>query len=208
MNATSQRAAAKVKRVSRIFLAALAAGILTPALAAEAPSDGGSALVDVRVLSGVDSDGDGLTDSVEKTLGTDPRNVDTDGDGLPDSYEVWNALDPLNFSDGEADGDGDGLTNREEFEAGTLPFMADSDGDLFWDSFELRRGTDPLSAASFPVASTRTDINCDGRTDAQDVQMCINAVLGHPVPVPANVNKVAGVDAADVQAVINAALGY
>lgn len=208
MNATSQRAAAQVKRVSRIFLAALAAGILTPALAAEAPSDGGSALVDVRVLSGVDSDGDGLTDSVEKTLGTDPRNVDTDGDGLPDSYEVWNALDPLNFSDASADVDNDGLSNIEEFDFGSLPFVADSDEDKFWDGFEVDWGTDPTAADSFPVGSRREDVNCDHSVDAIDIQMTVNAILGIETPVPTDINNSSGTDATDLQMLVNVVIGF
>ena len=35
-----------------------------------------------------DRDGDGLTNEVEKRLGTDPNNPDTDGDGLLDGWEV------------------------------------------------------------------------------------------------------------------------
>jgi len=35
-----------------------------------------------------DSDGDGLSDSRERRLGTDPRDSDTDGDGLLDGWEV------------------------------------------------------------------------------------------------------------------------
>lgn len=35
-----------------------------------------------------DSDGDGLTDSEELLLGTNPFNPDTDGDGLSDGQEV------------------------------------------------------------------------------------------------------------------------
>jgi hypothetical protein len=35
-----------------------------------------------------DTDGDGLTDDVERALGTDPRSVDTDGDGVPDASDA------------------------------------------------------------------------------------------------------------------------
>ncbi len=36
----------------------------------------------------VDSDGDGLPDSLESTLGTDPNNIDSDGDGVSDGIEA------------------------------------------------------------------------------------------------------------------------
>ncbi len=47
----------------------------------------------------VDSDGDGLTDGEEASLGTDPNNPDTDGDTLNDGDEVTNGTDPLNACD-------------------------------------------------------------------------------------------------------------
>ena len=51
----------------------------------------------------VDSDGDGLTDEEETTLGTDPLVADTDGGGLNDYEEThdddWRATDPLNPAD-------------------------------------------------------------------------------------------------------------
>ena len=63
-----------------------------------------------------DDDGDGLNNSWERSLGTDPLNADTDGDGLSD-YDEWllgtNPLDP--------DSDGDGKTDFEEMVAGTDP---------------------------------------------------------------------------------------
>jgi len=36
---------------------------------------------------GVDTDGDGLTDSEEEMWGADPTNPDTDGDGFSDGFE-------------------------------------------------------------------------------------------------------------------------
>lgn len=47
----------------------------------------------------VDSDGDGLSDSQEYTLGTDPNNVDSDGDGCLDGDEVEAGLDPLDSAE-------------------------------------------------------------------------------------------------------------
>ncbi len=55
--------------------------------------------------SGVDSDGDGLTD-VEETevYGTDPNDADTDDGGVDDGTEVLtNVTDPLDGSDDVAD---------------------------------------------------------------------------------------------------------
>jgi hypothetical protein len=40
-----------------------------------------------QMVSLLDSDNDGLPDSKELELGTDPHNPDTDGDGLPDGYD-------------------------------------------------------------------------------------------------------------------------
>ena len=57
-------------------------------------------------ICGVDTDGDGLPDTYENEIGTDPNNPDTDGDGLSDGTEVLgdNKTDPLN-----PDTDDDGL---------------------------------------------------------------------------------------------------
>ncbi len=43
----------------------------------------------------LDTDHDGLPDSVELVLGTDPTNPDTDGDGIPDGAEVDQGSNPL-----------------------------------------------------------------------------------------------------------------
>ncbi len=56
------------------------------------------------VNGSLDSDGDGLTDTEERRLGTDPFRADTDGDGIPDGEEVRRGLNPLN-----PDTDGDGI---------------------------------------------------------------------------------------------------
>ncbi len=58
-----------------------------------------------------DLDGDGLTNDVERELGTNPRNPDSDGDGLSDGEEVnltgTNPLDRDSDNDGTLDGDED-----------------------------------------------------------------------------------------------------
>jgi hypothetical protein len=45
-----------------------------------------------RVL---DADADGLCDSTEADLGTDPNEVDSDGDGIPDIIELVAGLEPV-----------------------------------------------------------------------------------------------------------------
>jgi hypothetical protein len=42
----------------------------------------------------IDTDGDGLTNSEEAVLGTDPTKLDSDGDGFPDGSEVKGGYDP------------------------------------------------------------------------------------------------------------------
>ena len=74
-------------------------------------------LVDVEHLgllgfaqSGVDSDGDGLSDDDEVDLETDPGDVDSDCDGLDDGTEVGvDVLDPI---DSDSDGIIDALESR------------------------------------------------------------------------------------------------
>ena len=43
-------------------------------------------------LASIDSDGDGLSDLLEKEFGTNPNNVDSDGDGISDNVDAL----PLN----------------------------------------------------------------------------------------------------------------
>lgn len=65
----------------------------------------------------LDTDGDGLSDDVEKRLGTNPGNMDSDGDGIDDYCEVYILrTDPLS-----PDTDGDGVSDFAEILAGTDP---------------------------------------------------------------------------------------
>jgi hypothetical protein len=80
-----------------------------------------------------DDDGDGLSDVVERTYGTDPLRSDTDGDGVDDGFEYQSAIDlnsaavpypgkrpypnPLDRTDADLDFDQDSLTLREEYKA-------------------------------------------------------------------------------------------
>jgi len=102
----------------------------------------------------VDSDGDGLPDTLEEegvpvqyTVGPDsepslpvttsieldPDDPDTDGDGVPDGYEV--VVDNLSI----------GLDGTERYDLRSLPDETDSDGDGLPDGTENETGLDPLN---------------------------------------------------------------
>ena len=106
---------------------------------------GGHIGEEIVVGGPVDSDGDGLSDDEEATLGTDPHNPDTDNDGLSDYLEVKeHGTDPF-----KADSDMDMLKDGEEVHSyKTSPVMADTDQGGVSDGHEvLEDGTDPLNAA-------------------------------------------------------------
>jgi outer membrane protein OmpA-like peptidoglycan-associated protein len=135
--------------------------------------------IQVYLFGHSDRDGDGLSDTFEESIGTDPLNPDTDGDGLPDDeeYEIY-GTDPLKtdtdddrLTDAEEiakktdprnpDTDGDGLTEGEEFAHGTDPFAVDSDQDGLNDGEEVHLWhSDPL----------RSDSDADGISDLDEVR--------------------------------------
>jgi uncharacterized protein (DUF1800 family) len=107
-----------------------------------------------------DADSDGMTNAAEITAGTDPHQPDSDHDGILDGAEAALATSPL-----DADSDNDGLTDGDEVNATPFPsspVLADSDSDGFSDPVERTYGSNPLSAASTPppvpiwTAATRT----------------------------------------------------
>lgn len=104
-----------------------------------------------------DPDGDGLPNSQELFLQTDPCDPDSDDDGVNDGDEVNRTVegeaaptDPLS-----ADTDGDGLTDSQETgtgvangpdDTGTDPLSADTDGDGLSDQEEVDGPTSPFLA--------------------------------------------------------------
>ena len=106
-----------------------------------------------------DTDQDGLPDSFEAGIGTDPQRVDSDADGLTDYEEVaW-----------------DGNVLAYEPGRDTDPLLTDTDGDGFADGTEAASGYDPLNRNAYPVWG---DINNDRVVDAVDVLLATRAVLG------------------------------
>ena len=105
----------------------------------------------------VDNDSDGLPDSFELRIETDPDKEDTDEDGLTDYQEIFfTGTDPTVFdsevpgiSDSDADNDKDGINNTDEISYVTNPNKEDTDGDGLSDYDEIfTYHTDPLSADS------------------------------------------------------------
>lgn len=112
--------------------------------------------------SGIDSDGDGLLDSIEDTNGngivdageTDPFNSDTDGDGATDGQEDINA---------------NGLIDIGE----SNPLNVDTDNDGLLDGYEINiAGTDPTvittvyTPATLPLTG---DMNDDSVLNTGDI---------------------------------------
>lgn len=91
----------------------------------------------------IDSDGDGLIDSLEVQIGTDPYDPDTDKDGLSDGEEYnIHKTDPLN-----PDTDWDGLKDGAEVLTYTTnPLDRDTDKGGVADGHEvIEDNTDPLN---------------------------------------------------------------
>ena len=70
----------------------------------------------------VDTDQDGLTDTEESALGTDPNHPDSDGDGLSDGEEV-----DLGTNPNRADTDEDGVSDGDEVLADTDPLYNENE---------------------------------------------------------------------------------
>jgi hypothetical protein len=94
----------------------------------------------------LDGDNDGLSNTEEDNIGTDPLNPDTDGDGLTDDVDT----DPLN---GDVDGDGalDGFDNCPGL---SNPTQADMDGDGEGDACDSDIDGDQLSNADEALQGT------------------------------------------------------
>ncbi len=96
-----------------------------------------------------DTDGDGISDGDEIALGFDPLNPDMDGDGIPDGIDD----NPLVWNDPEEDLDGDGYGLLFELLHGLEPAVDDSidtDGDGWEDWKEILAGTSPTSQHDSP----------------------------------------------------------
>lgn len=134
-----------------------------------------------------DTDGDGLSDGVERLLGLHPRLADTDGDGISDFDEVrfvpgadvWELVyDPLDADiDDDLRTDGDELdvpitvriVGETPYDAFSSPFVADEDLDDLVDGEEEAAETDP----------TEFDTDGDGTGDGVEVARNADFIFGN-----------------------------
>ncbi len=102
-----------------------------------------------------DSDGDGLSNGAEATLGTNPNLADSDGDGLNDGTEVGGNVSA------PRDSDGDGVIDARE------PNNRDADNDGTNDQADVAN-TDPCRPSTTNAACLTADTDRDGVPDARD----------------------------------------
>ncbi|MGB5405283.1 MAG: GDSL-type esterase/lipase family protein [Thiogranum sp.] len=125
----------------------------------------------------LDDDKDGLLNSLEAQLGTDPLLADTDGDGLADGND---GLVPIGIIPGGVDTNADGFVDGEQVFA-TDPLLADSDGDRLDDGLEAANSSDPLDANSWPALADGDIAPLgapDGQINAGDVLVATRIALG------------------------------
>ncbi|WP_197484237.1 LVIVD repeat-containing protein, partial [Halioglobus sp. HI00S01] len=154
----SNPATVEIDSAGRITAKAAGSAVIT------ARKDGVVALASVLVSTTGDTDGDGIADDIEVSLGLNPNDPidgkeDWDSDGLANHLEVT-------YGTGMevADTDGDGVEDGEEVFPGqdgftSDPLKTDTDNDGIPDGLELLAGTDPSDAADGDVSSLIVNFN-------------------------------------------------
>ncbi len=131
--------------------------------------------------SKTDRDRDGLSNKVEKRLGTNARRADTDRDKLKDGVEVRLGTNPL-----VKDTDRDKLKDGVEVRLGTNPLVKDSDEDGVSDGREVAAGTDPCSDHANEVRGAVASVGADSVTitkrDAKTVTLTVNSATKLRIP--------------------------
>ncbi len=118
----------------------------------------------VTLRAPVDTDGDGLSDTLEAQIGTSALDADSDNDGLTDFFEHL----VLGTSPILADTDNDGLRDGDEEQVySTDPLDDDSDDDTVRDGDEIALGSNPFSG----------DTDGDGLSDGDEVALGTSLLL-------------------------------
>ncbi|MDP1935908.1 MAG: Ig-like domain-containing protein [Hylemonella sp.] len=166
--------------VATVSAGGLVTAVRSGVVVVQAINEGTQGILSLRVaLAGADSDGDGISDADEITLGMNPNNgadalLDLDRDGLTALAEFQLGTNP-----GLADTDGDGLNDGEEagcLRAGycTNALLADTDGDGIRDLTEITTGSDPTNAASLNLGAALTNL----RVTPPSFTLVVNALTG------------------------------
>lgn len=134
-------------------------GISNPAIATISANGVVTALASGTVLVQATHEGTSGFTSIRVVLGGD-----TDGDGIPDDLELSLGLNPNNAADALEDRDRDALNNRDETFSGTSLDIPDTDGDGLLDGEETRPGAD-----GFTTNPLLADTDSDGVRDALEV---------------------------------------
>jgi len=135
----------------------------------------------------LDQDGDGLSDTLEALLNTNPTKTDTDGDGISDAKEVGinteqpldsdmdGVIDALDIVD-DNDSDNDSLTDAQEQKLGSDPNKEDSDGDGINDNEEIGNNIDdPLDTDADSILNLNdADDDNDGLNTLYEIKIGTN----------------------------------
>lgn len=144
------------------------------------------------IIDEIDTDGDGLYDTIEFAIGTDPNNLDSDGDTILDGQEYNDELNYFGISDIDGDGllaaldtdsDADGILDNAEnadtnansipdyLEAAPVAVNKDADGDGFINYVYGGSDCDDSNVSVHPYAADSDQIadgldnDCNGATD-------------------------------------------
>ncbi len=122
---------------------------------------GGFALTNVPGGADADTDADGLSNSEETALGTNPFNPDTDGDGWQDGQEVALGIDPLDagsvFEILQVSEEANGMIRLTWPSNAANQYVIERSTDLTNDSWEILQTVDGQTEASTTSVSLTAD---------------------------------------------------
>lgn len=156
-----------------------------------ATNEGAVGMIQLKVmLSGVDSDGDGIPDDIELANGLNPNDPvdakeDPDGDGLTNFDEVITHGTNRLLADTDSDGIKDGDEISGKLGKVTSALLKDTDGDGINDLLEFQTGSDPTNAASYNLAQALLSLEVTPPSFVLTVNTIIGtasrqlAVVGH-----------------------------